>query len=59
MYQMSPDLPRQLYADVVQSRAQERFERRAARTTRSSAPSAFWLPALQAFGKAVVKAVTP
>jgi hypothetical protein len=49
MYQMSPDLPRQLYAELLRSRAQERATRRTAR----SSPAAQALPFWRAFALAV------
>ena len=53
MYQMSPDMPHQMYAELLQSREEDRAARRAARTYRSSKPTAARRTAWRAFGQRV------
>jgi hypothetical protein len=40
MYQMNPDMPGQMYAELVQSREQERLARRVARSNKGIRPAA-------------------
>jgi hypothetical protein len=56
MYQMSPDMPHQLYAELLQSREADRTARHAARTYRSSKPIAARRTAWRAFGLRVRRA---
>jgi hypothetical protein len=56
MYQMSPDMPGQLYAELLQSREEERAARRAARMHRSSNLTAERRTAWRAFGQRVRRA---
>jgi hypothetical protein len=56
MYQMSPDMPHELYAELLQSREEDRAARRAARTYRSTKPTAERRTAWRAFGQRVRRA---
>lgn len=54
MYQMSPDMPHQMYAELLQAREEERTARRAARAFRSSSmPAADRRTAWRAFAQGI------
>ncbi len=53
MYQMSPDMPRQLYAELLQSREHDRIARRAAGRLGSPTPSVQRRTARQGFARKI------